>query len=218
MHNYPSEHSIRLGFDAEIDAEKIGKYNLTDRILSHFEHDNGWVGTNSQHSGESHRVQAYIKRIPFYTDMPRASDKDVYLGICDKLLTTKRAKENPINVTIINTKSDSFFASSVDSTTIKISASANYPLLSLVAPNIDFGATITLYKNLASKAIDMDISGWHNKFPAYELVVGNKILYKYNPADYGFTGPSIVNLNESKTFAVRQWIRLSDWQVQQLSK
>ncbi|MFL0066545.1 hypothetical protein V3A08_15765, partial [Tenacibaculum maritimum] len=77
MYNHHSKHSTRLAINAEIDLTKIGNYNFESEIFRHDKHNFKYGGVNSQHSGKSHQVKAYIKRIPFYDDTPRASNKDM---------------------------------------------------------------------------------------------------------------------------------------------
>ncbi|CAA0149633.1 hypothetical protein ACE1MK_15320 [Tenacibaculum maritimum] len=207
FHNHHSAHSTRLGLHAEIKPGKIGNYSLIDRVFNHAEHGRGWGGINSQHSGLSHRVHAYIKRIPFYDDMPRASDKDIYIGVCDEVMRTRRSEEAPLNISISNSKRNSFQSGDNNITTIKVSGSANYPFLKYVAPNIDFELNIELYKNLNGKSININISGKHNNFPAYELIIGHRVAYSYNPANYGYSGPGMINLNTNRNFDVTERIR-----------
>ncbi len=217
IHNrHSNKHTARLALHIEIEPEKIGKYDSANNIFVHPKHGNKWGGTNSQHSGESHRVQAYIKRMPFYEDMPRASNRDIYVGICDDVIDTKRADEDPWDVSIANSKKNPFSGGENDVTTIKISGSAGYPFLKRIAPNIDFELEIELYKNLNGASIDLHVDGNHNNFPAYELIINQNVVYLYNPADHGYSGPNVINLNTSKSFHATEWIRLNDYEVENL--
>lgn len=211
MFHHHSEHSTRLAINAEINLAKIGNYNFKSEIFKHFPHSDGTTGDKkNQHSGESHQVKAYIKRIPFYDDMPRASNKDKYIGICSRV-RSMRSDELPLDVSISNFKKKSFSNGGNDTTTIRISASAGYPFAEPLSPNIDFELKIELHKNLSSKSIDIDVKGTHNDFPAYELVINNKVVYSHNPSDYGHSGPSLINLNTNKSFHTMEKMRLNNW-------
>ncbi|MET4080468.1 hypothetical protein ABIB40_000408 [Pedobacter sp. UYP30] len=206
MHNHSSEHTTRLGLQAEINPKKIGSYNLSDNFFSHKLHKN-WGGINGQHSDESQRVRAYIKRIPFYDDMPRPSSKDIYVGICDSNIRQKRSFEAPLKASVTNSKRNSNSAGAKDTTTIKVSGSANYPFLSLIAPNIDFELEIKLYRNSKGKSVIVNVKGWHNYFPAFELVFWDKVVYKYNPSAYGYSGPTFSDLTKSKNFSFTEFVK-----------
>lgn len=211
IHDHHSEHTTRLGLHLEIKPEKIGNYSLIDEMLMHRHHEN-WGGINSQHSGESHRVKAYIKRIPFYDDMPKASNKDIYIGVCDESIRTLRSKEKPLDVSFFNSKENSFSQGNNDITTIRLSGSAGYPFTpEFATPNIDFELRIKLHKNLSNKSINININGWHNDFPAYELIIGHRVIYKHNPSRFGHTGPNPFNLSQKRDFSATEWIRLDDW-------
>ncbi len=221
FHHHHNEHSTRLGLHVEIEPKKIGNYTLADTIFKHKRHKD-WGGINSQHSGESHRVHAYIKRISKgYIDTGTTfieSGEYEYIGVCDEVMRTNRSEEVPLDVSISNSKKHSFETGNDDTTTIKVSGSANYPFLKLVAPNIDFKVNIELHKSLSRKSIDVNISGKHNNFPAYELIIGHRVVYSHNPANYGYSGPGLINLNTNKNFHATEWVRLNDWEVRDLQE
>jgi len=217
MFSHHSKHTTRLAINAEIDLTKIGNYNFVSELFRHDKHNFKYGGANSQHSGLSHQVKAFIKRIPFYDDMPRASDKDVYVGVCSEL-HSDRSDEKPLNISISNSKRYSFSNGKNDTTTIKVSASAGYPFAEPISPNIDFEIEIELFKNLSNKSIDVLIKGWHNDFPAYELIVANEVIYTHNPSDYGYTGPGFGNLTKSRDFYKIYSISLDDWEVEYLKR
>lgn len=218
FHHPRSKHSVRLGFHAKIEPQKIGNYRITDRIFVHHEHENGWGGINSQHVGVSRRVRAYITRIPFYSGTPRTSDKDVYVGVCDDTIEPKRSDEDPLKFFINNSKSVHSSSEGNDTTTIQVAASSGYPFLEPAAVNIDFDLQIELHKNITNKSIDVHVRGSHNYFPAYELSIGHNIRYNHNPANYGHTGPTPINLSMSKNFSATDWIRLANWQVREVQQ
>ncbi|MFB9057142.1 hypothetical protein ACFFU9_10350 [Mariniflexile ostreae] len=218
MFHHHSGHNTRLAINAEIDLTKIGSYNSGSEIFKHFSHLDGTIGNkNNQHSGLSHQVKAYIKRIPFYDDMPRASNKDMYIGVCSELHSA-RSDEAPLKVLISNSKKHSFYELGNDTTIIKVSASAGYPFAEPFSPNIDFKLEIELFKNLTNKSIDVHVKGVHNNFPAYELVINDRVAYTHNPSDYGHSGPGLINLNTNKNFDITEWIRLNDWEVRDLKQ
>jgi hypothetical protein len=216
MYHHHSEHSTRLKVEAEIDFKKTGNYNFKSELFKHENHGKDWGGINSQHSGKSHQVKAYIKRIPFYTDMPRVSDKDLYIGVCSEM-HSDRSEEDPLDISVRSFKKHQFSDGGNDATKIKVSASAGYPFI-FISPNIDFELNIELHKNLSRGSIDMNINGWHNDFPAYELIVRDRVIYSYNPADYGHTGPNPNNLSKSRNFNKTESICLSDWEIRDLKQ
>jgi len=215
-------HTGRLSINMRIEPEKIGKYSLYDKldIFTHSKHSKS-AGNGSQHSDESHRVQAYIKRIAFNMDSPRPSAQDIYMGIVKKYPSIRSEEFALENISIHNTYSGYYFSQKnnkpdYDTSVIKASSSAPYPYLSLVAPNIDMNITVKAYLNISSKTIRITVDGEHNKFPAYELLVNNEILYSYFPK--GYSGPSPVNLNQSKTFTSTYYIKVSDSDIQTLKQ
>ncbi|CAA0164114.1 hypothetical protein NACSLCCMFF_140002 [Tenacibaculum maritimum] len=218
MYNHHSEHSTRLAINAEIDLTKIGNYSFKNEIFKHFSHLDGTMGNNNdQHSGKSHQVKAYIKRIPFYDDTPRASNKDMYIGVCSKV-HSDRSDEAPLDISISNSKRHSFSDKGNDTTKIKVSASAGYPFAEPFSPNIDFELGIELFKNLSNKSINIEVKGWHNDFPAYELIIADRVVYTHNPSDYGYTGPGFGNLTKSRDFYKTNTISLNDWEVRGLKE
>ncbi|MCD8440949.1 hypothetical protein G1K97_10370 [Tenacibaculum finnmarkense] len=216
MFNHHNEHTTRLAINAEIDLTKIGSYNFESEIFKHKRHKKQG-GNNDQHSGLSHQVKAYIKRIPFYDDMPRASNKDMYIGVCSEL-HSDRSDEDALDISISNSKKHSFSDGGNDTTTIKVSASAGYPFAEPFSPNIDFELEIELFKNLSSKSIDVQVKGWHNDFPAYELIIDDRAVYTHNPSDYGYTGPGFGNLTKSRDFQRTHTIYLNDWDIRTLKE
>lgn len=213
FHNSHSEHSVRLGFHAEIEPHKIGNLSLVDPIFKHHHHEN-WTGHNHQHSGLSHQVKAYIKRYPFYDDRP--SNRDVYIGYCDDEVSTLRSYEAPINASINNSLTGLFYfpagARKENNTSmISVKATAGYPFTEPLSPNIDFGMDIKLVKNVAGSSVDISVSGWHNHFPAYELLINNKVSFNYDPSIYGYTGPGLINLNRSKNFNASEYLPVTRW-------
>lgn len=205
MFHHHSDHTTRLAIEIEIDPEKIGSYCFKNEFLRHNPHED-WGGESSQHSGQSHQVKAYIKRLPFYTDLPRASDKDVYIGVCSELRTS-RSDEDILDVSIRNSKCNSNSYGKNDTTSIKLFSNAEYPFTpEYLTPNIDFELGINFHKSHENNRVNMAIGGWHNDFPAYELIINDKVKYTHNPSDYGYTGPNYNNLSKSKKFTLYEWL------------
>lgn len=202
FHRY-ADHTVRLAIHVEIDSRKIGDYHFKEEIFKHHGHKR-WGGLAHQHCGESHRAKVYIKRIPFYEDMPRESDKDVYVGVCEDY--TKRADEDPLTTSIKNSKKYPYSGGGHDTTTIKVSASAGYPFtFEYTTPNIDFSLLMEFHK-ISNNRVNVTVRGQHNNFPAYELIIGRRTAYRYNPSDHGHTGPDIGNLTKSRRFQATEWV------------
>ncbi len=214
MYHPQGNHTARLAIELELDLKKIGNYHFGSEVFKHNKHGFKYGGIGSQHSGTSHQVKAYIKRIPFYTDMPRASQKDVYVGVCGDL-NTDRSDEVPLKTTVSNSKKHFYTEGSHDTTAINVKASAGYPFDPL-APHIDFKLEIEVHKNLREGSVDLNIFGVHDYFPAYELIVRNRKIYSHNPSDYGHTGPGLINLNLRRNFRITESIRLSQWEIRDL--
>ncbi len=81
---------------------------------------------------------------------------------------------------------------------IKVEGEASYPfapLGGLLAPDIDYSLEIVF--KLQQGGINILVTGEHNLFPFYELIVNRKLVWKYEPTD---SGPGLINLNRSKKF------------------
>ena len=200
-HENHLDHDSRLSIEANFKPEKIGSYSSLDKnsIFSHSDHSYKVSGT--QHSGLSHRIKAHIQATPFYDEKP--SSRDMYVGICEEL-ETKRSEEKPLKFEIKNLLSGSYIhlpstKPKNETTIVKVSASAGYPFLA-VAPNIDFELKIMLFRDVFQKKTKISISGSHNNFPAYKLIVDGAIIYSFNPSKIGQTGPGLINLNTSMNF------------------
>ncbi len=200
FHNSHSAHGNRLSMTMNLDLQKIGRYSSRDK-LAIFSHAHGKLGIAKQHSDASHRVKAYLREVKFY-DTTSLRDttppKIQFEGICGKV-ESKTAKEKPFqNVKITNAIKGVYLHGpkstvSNDTSIIEASASAAYPFLESVSPNIDF--TLKVEISLVGNKLTATFDGEHNHFPAYELVVNGKVLYNYDPAANGFTnGPTPNNL------------------------
>lgn len=218
------DHNVRLSIPIKIELGKIGRYSSLDinNIFIHPQHSNlkDKLFNGKQHSGLSHRVKAYIKRISFNMDSPRSSSKDVYMGIFEKSPSIFSEEEN-LKTEISNTYTGFYFTKKgltpeYDTTVIKAVASAPYPYLKYVAPNIDMEVTIKIYRNPSSKSVSLKVEGVHNKFPAYELLIDNEVAYSYFPK--GYSGPTPINLNQNINFSASRYITLSDWDLRELNQ
>lgn len=189
-HNENSVHSIRLGFQIEIDINKISKsYPMvpTD-ILKHDTMCTGAKHNNLQHSGLSHRVEVDIK------------DNIGYV----KKYTPKRSEERPLICRINHSNLCCGPEKERDKRVeITIRAAANYPYNKL-APDIDFEIILTIERKNINGHIKCE--GKHNSFPAYELIINDKRIYHYKPKD---SEPGLLNLTLYNTqFKCSQYVSL----------
>ena len=168
MFHHHSEHSIRLGTHLRIDSIKIGEIiSNSDQIIQHYHNGKnddkpqyGYGGINSQHSGLSHQVEAYIKRVPkpIDTNTGLAQQGYDYIGICNKV-NFDRSDEKPLEIDIENKTKGFNFMKPHDTTVITVSASAGYPFAEPWSPNIDFKLAIELSKASFGNSTDIVISG-----------------------------------------------------------
>ncbi len=82
---------------------------------------------------------------------------------------------------------------------IVVAAEAGYPYAEPFSPNIDFRLTIELMR--LQNNYQVRIHGFHNQFPAYELLLDGVLTYKFMPAS---SGPGIYNLNAHQQFSVER--------------
>jgi len=184
-------HSTRLRFDLRIDPRKIGNYFFEPKMwyLPHQAHADGKAGM--LHSDESHQVQAYIRPASGHIVTPRSGPVALkYEGVCGSV-QAKRSTENPIQVTVWDKMSDSCGyrkpSTKNDTTLFQIKSSAGYPLRTIVRP-IDWDFTICVQLAERSNTAYIDVKGKHDKFPAYELLVDDTIIYTHAPTSLGFAG------------------------------
>lgn len=173
----PFGHSIRLGFELELDINKIGQYYpmYSSDILKHNASCNG--NNKNQHSGFSHRVEAYIEGNRGYV----------------KKYAPLKSPERPLICTVRSVRP--WHSKDFDTTEINVIASAGYPYTNrYFTPTIDFNIFFSIQRT-DSRGI-IHCSGWHNDFPAYELIVDNTRIYRYVPKD---KGPGIFNLGVNTT-------------------
>lgn len=224
FHDNHSEHGKRLSIEASIDLAKIGRFGVFDTIFQHETHGDGTKNKfYHQHSDESHQVQASIQKIPSFVDTGTTfiETEVVYKGVFKE--EPRRSKEDPLTTSIDNKLTGAFFHQAGtrvenNTTIIKVSAYAGYPFI-YRSTHIDFEIEIELIKDIFNKHITVNIKGFHNDFPAYELLVNDLVTYNYNPADHGYTGPTLYNLGmASRDFNTTKWINLSDWEIKEMER
>jgi hypothetical protein len=86
-------------------------------------------------------------------------------------------------------------ADSGSSSTIATSGAASYAFMPMLSPNIDYKVLLRFVKNAAG-GIDVSATIEHNLFPFYELLVNGTSIWTFSATD---TGPTLTNLNSSKT-------------------
>ncbi|WP_404812518.1 hypothetical protein ACIRNY_02770 [Capnocytophaga canimorsus] len=174
-------HSIRLGFELELDINKIGQYYpmYSSDILKHNASCNG--NDKNQHSGFSHRVQVFFEEVG-----------GLFVGHI-KAFEPLKSPEKPLICTVRSVRP--WHSKDFDTTEINVIASAGYPYTNrYFTPTIDFNIFFSIQRT-DSRGI-IHCSGWHNDFPAYELIVDNTRIYRYIPKD---KGPGIFNLGIATT-------------------
>ena len=83
-------------------------------------------------------------------------------------------------------------------TAVSINASETHPFSpDYISPSIDYGAQFGLKRN-PDNSVTIQIMGWNNLFPAYELIVNSSVVYSYYPSD---AGPTYTNLTLYTTFS-----------------
>jgi predicted RNA-binding protein Jag len=211
FHNLHNEHTGRLSINMNFDVAKIGSFSIFDsnEIFKHY------CGISKQHSDASHRIEAFIKNDKahdFFGD-----SKDIkYKGICSSI-KYKTSEEKILNKSIQNTMTGSYFSQQgtkvkEDTSIIEASAAAGYPFIKFVAPDIDFKIQVKLYHN--GNSVEITVKGEHNDFPAYELIIDNKVIYNYNPSNFGYnSGPNPYNLAWASTRFSRTVLKsLNNWE------
>lgn len=84
---------------------------------------------------------------------------------------------------------------------VQISASAGYPFVPLgLAPSIDFDVKFEV-SQMDDCSIVVTVSGAHDAFPAYEIMVQGEVVYSYLTPGEG--GPNPGNLNTTLTIPAR---------------
>lgn len=223
FHDHHSTHTVRLGVEASFKPEKIGNYSMFDKysIFGHTTHNKQQTG-GTQHSDNSHRVEAYFKKEQIYDYRPLSHE--TYIGVCKPQLT-KRSEEKPLKISIRNDTSGTYYTfpngnpPKNETTIVDVSASAGYPFTpESVTPNINFQLKIELYLIQSLKKVQISVSGWHNDFPAYELIIDGMVVYNYDPSKKGYTGPTPYNLGVATTnFSRVSWRQLTDFEMHRIN-
>ena len=197
-HDY---HSTRLETSIVIDPRKLGRYNPSDSFLRHRTHPGS--RSRNHHSSDSHRVRVTVSQDQFYWPMEPRNDV-TYTGRVGNLQSLRSVEEQH-DIEVKNKYADHHPPDRrpqvFQTTEFTIGASAGYPFLpAATTPNIDYSLKITASLTGAGRVI-LKIEGTHNRFPAYELIVNDRLEYHYNPASHGQLGPGPINLNSSERFS-----------------
>ncbi|MCX7398047.1 MAG: choice-of-anchor D domain-containing protein [Planctomycetales bacterium] len=72
---------------------------------------------------------------------------------------------------------------------VAIEAGASYPF-SWVAPEINYDIAFT-FESVAQNATKINFAGWHDAFPAYEIIINGEVVYEFRSPD---PGPTPLNL------------------------
>jgi len=81
-------------------------------------------------------------------------------------------------------------------TVIDANASGAYPFVpvpEVLTPKIDYRIVFIL-NALAFDRVEVCVAGQHDRFPAYEALANNKLMYQYDPKPFGHKGPTTSNL------------------------
>ncbi|MFM2375944.1 MAG: hypothetical protein RLZZ165_1041, partial [Bacteroidota bacterium] len=212
FHHQERTHTARLEVTMNLEIARIGRMSAYDRndIFCHSP-----CGTSDQHSDLSHRIRALIQAVPKFSggmDVKFDPNGKKYVGICDKVAESKAAKEVPLDIDIRNTLSGTYFSQQgrnlvPDTTILEVSASAAYPFLPVDMPKINFNLRVKLHRTQSN--IEITMEGEHNDFPAYELIIGKRIVYNYDPSKHGYNGPTPYNLGMASTkFRALDWVKI----------
>ena len=71
----------------------------------------------------------------------------------------------------------------INSRTVDVTFSGSSPLPLLISPAIDWNLRVRL--EVDGDKIRWSISGWEDGFPAYEVYIGNRAIYRRKPASRG---------------------------------
>jgi hypothetical protein len=81
---------------------------------------------------------------------------------------------------------------------VRKSRQSGYPFAEPFSPNIDISYDLFVQK--VGNKIFFRAKGVHNKFPYYEILCNNKLVYSYYPTKIKEFGPGILNLNSDIHF------------------
>lgn len=197
-------HTARLKLEGNIDLTKVGRFTQFDAKSIFFDKHNPKRPVYTQHSDLSRCITAGIG----YEQLVHAGNfvahGNKWKGFF-KASLPERSTELATDIKLKNDITGPYFAAAgtpasalCDTTIIDVSGSAGYPYLEPLSPNIDLSLKIKLIKR--GNTVLVIIEGTHNKFPAYELLIDNNLIYSYNPVQHGYKGPTPFNLNQSINF------------------
>jgi hypothetical protein len=86
---------------------------------------------------------------------------------------------------------------SADASSVRIEAAAGYAFIPY-APKINYDYTFT-FTLAADGNVGVFVYGWHDAFPAHEIIINGEVIYEYYPSD---PGPSTWNLGGWNTRTV----------------
>ena len=92
-------------------------------------------------------------------------------------------------------------ADSGSTSSIETKGAASYAFMPTLSPDIDYKVKFSFAKK-ATGGVDASASIEHNLFPFYELLVNGTPIWNWSASD---TGPTLTNLNRSKTDFVGPW-------------
>ena len=208
-HRHNGDHTAKLQTELTIDTNLIGTYGARDVRFGHKAHQGGAVVGN-QHSDLSTRVR--ISKVPVDAIRSRPYGgvyATRYRGVVGTI-QTRRSEEIPQPVDVVNSQEHPTMSAygsrsnTNDTTTITVSASAPYPFLP--SPAIDY--TVVIKVTMRGDTVFLNVSGSHNEFPAYEMMVNGSRVYHYNPSVNGHTGPTPIGFWRSDPISYSSMIPL----------
>ncbi len=175
----------RVLSEANLDLSSVGKYN--EKRTNYFTHL----------CDASHQCKAEVKN----HGEPKYPMYYAYYSGPTQQRGTSQANVDKVENKLTGTYFTTPGTIIRDTTIIKTEASAGYPFAEPFSPNIDWEIRIEMYDRGSS--IRFNVSGYHNKFPFYELLVDNQSKYKFQSAS---TDPGLINLNSEHRFNITFYI------------
>lgn len=80
-----------------------------------------------------------------------------------------------------------------DTTILIAKAAGSYPFVPVLAPDIDMTLTVKLHRR--GDQVEVQFEGLHDQFPAYELLINDVRVRRWDPVANHQFGPNPVNLN-----------------------
>jgi len=101
---------------------------------------------------------------------------------------------------------------STDKSAVVIAAEASYPFSPIpfvnLNPAINYDIAFT-FERLENGATTIRFNGWHDSFPAYEIIVNGTVIYSHEVA--ADEGPTISNLGGSNTTSASGEFTILPW-------